>query len=168
MENVKDVLSVFETCLHVCLAFTILFFVISVVLFFLFDIKTIFSIKTGRAKKKTVREMQAANNKTGRLRVDGKTMTAKLDKTVKKKEKTQPVIVTPTAQNEVASAPTEVLMQEPDAADYSEDVAPTTQLSSADTDNKTGSSIIRPENIVDTKFSVTKKVILIHTDEVIS
>ena len=55
-----DLISIFRICFYVCLAFTILFFIISVVLFFLFDIKTIFNIRTGRAKQKTIKEMQAA------------------------------------------------------------------------------------------------------------
>ena len=75
-----DLISIFRICFYVCLAFTILFFIISVVLFFLFDIKTIFNIRTGRAKQKTIKEMQAANNSTGRLRVDGKTLTSQLSK----------------------------------------------------------------------------------------
>ena len=37
-----DLISIFRICFYVCLAFTILFFIISIVLFFLFDIKTIF------------------------------------------------------------------------------------------------------------------------------
>lgn len=79
-----DLISIFRICFYVCLAFTILFFIISVVLFFLFDIKTIFNIRTGRAKQKTIKEMQAANNSTGRLRVDGKTLTSQLSKNDKK------------------------------------------------------------------------------------
>lgn len=78
-----DLISIFRICFYVCLAFTILFFIISVVLFFLFDIKTIFNIRTGRAKQKTIKEMQAANNSTGRLRVDGKTLTSQLSKMTK-------------------------------------------------------------------------------------
>ena len=39
-----DLISIFRICFYVCLAFTILFFIISVVLFFLFDIKTIFNL----------------------------------------------------------------------------------------------------------------------------
>ena len=79
-----DLISIFRICFYICLAFTILFFIISVVLFFLFDIKTIFNIRTGRAKQKTIKEMQAAYNSTGRLRVDGKTLTSQLSKNDKK------------------------------------------------------------------------------------
>ena len=52
----------------ICLSAAILFLIISVVLFFLFDIKTIYMIRSGRAQAKSVKEMQEANASTGRLR----------------------------------------------------------------------------------------------------
>ena len=63
-----------------CLAIAILFFIISIVLFFVFDIRTIFSIRSGRAQAKTVKEMQEANANTGRLRIGKHTQTSKLSK----------------------------------------------------------------------------------------
>lgn len=63
-----------------CLAVGIIFLLISIVLFFVFDIRTIFSIRTGRAQAKTVKEMQSANTNTGRLRVGKQTQTGKLSK----------------------------------------------------------------------------------------
>ncbi len=94
MDNPSGVISVLKTCFVVCLTVTILFFVINVVLFFVFDIRTLFNIRTGRAKRKTIKEMQAANDSTGRLRVGGKTLTAQLDLPPQ-----QPVSQTPKQQN---------------------------------------------------------------------
>ena len=68
-----DILSVLNTAFIVCLAMTILFFVVAVILFFLFDIKTIYMIRSGRAQAKTVKEMQEINASTGRLRGASKT-----------------------------------------------------------------------------------------------
>lgn len=79
----NSLINILQTCFQVCLAFTILFFIITVILFFLFDIRAIFNIRTGRAKSKTIKEMQQANNNTGRLRVGGKTLTSKLEKAKK-------------------------------------------------------------------------------------
>lgn len=73
-----DIINILNTCFTLCLAFTILFFIISVVLFFVFDIRTVFNIRSGRAQAKTVKEMQEANSNTGRLRVGKQTQTAKL------------------------------------------------------------------------------------------
>ena len=71
-------IGVLSTLFWICLSFTILFFIISVILFFVFDIRTIFNFRTGRARAKAVKEMSAANENTGRLRIDGKTQTSKL------------------------------------------------------------------------------------------
>ena len=76
MNGLNDVINVLQTCQHIAIAFLILFFIISIVLFFLFDIRKIFNIRTGRAKAKTVSEMSKANATTGRLRVGGKTVTS--------------------------------------------------------------------------------------------
>lgn len=46
----------------------ILFFVIAIVLFFIFDIRAIFNFRTGRAQAKSVKEMEQANAETGHLR----------------------------------------------------------------------------------------------------
>lgn len=82
-----NLINLFNTCFYVCLVLTILFFVVSVVLFFLFDIRSIFNIKTGRAMQKTIKEMQSVNSSTGRLRVGGKTLTSELSSDRKKKKK---------------------------------------------------------------------------------
>lgn len=74
----KGVIELLGTLFWVCLSLAILFFLISVALFFIFDIRSIFNIRTGRAQAKTVKEMKAANESTGRLRVAGKTQTSKL------------------------------------------------------------------------------------------
>ena len=74
-----NLISLLQTGTIVCLSFTVVFFIISIVLFFVFDIRFIFNIRRGRAKRKTVEEMQKANNQTGRLRAKGKTLTSRLD-----------------------------------------------------------------------------------------
>lgn len=95
-----DLISFFNTAFVICFAGTILFFVISLVLFFVFDIRTIYMIRSGRAQAKTVKEMQEANADTGRLRVGNKTQTTRQKK---KNQKTEPSQihqpVQPNAQN---------------------------------------------------------------------
>ena len=61
-------ISIFHTGFVICLAGAILFLVITAVLFFVFDIKTIYAIRSGRAQAKTVKEMELTNSSTGRLR----------------------------------------------------------------------------------------------------
>ncbi len=62
----------------ICLVAAVIFLIITVAMFFFFNIPLIFSIRTGRAKKKTIEEMQRANSETGRLRPVGRFSTANL------------------------------------------------------------------------------------------
>ena len=76
---------ILNTIFVICLVIAILFFAISILLFFLFDIRTIFSIRTGRAAARTVKEMEQINANTGRLRVNKNTAALGKDKKDKKK-----------------------------------------------------------------------------------
>lgn len=51
----------------VCLAVAILFLILSVLLFFMFDIPGILSSRSGKTKAKTIKEMEETNSTTGRL-----------------------------------------------------------------------------------------------------
>ncbi|MCD7727822.1 MAG: hypothetical protein LUH57_05700 [Ruminococcus sp.] len=63
----ENLISIYHTAFIVCLAFCILFFVLSIVMFFAFDIKRIYGILTGRVRKKTIEEMTQQTEQTGRL-----------------------------------------------------------------------------------------------------
>ena len=63
----EGTITILNTGFAICVAFSILFFIVSVVLFFVFDIKRIFDMKTGRAEKQKIREMEEENALTGRL-----------------------------------------------------------------------------------------------------
>lgn len=174
MDSIDSLISIFRTCFHVCIAFTVLFLIITVVLFFLFDVKTIFNIRTGRAKKKTVKEMQEANNTTGRLRVSGKTLTSQLPKGGKKskieKSNESPAVgINPNPSNAFSDGDSQTeLLNSPDINEYSFGSQPTSQLStnelSYDKDDNNGES----ENAANINFKLVKKIILVHTDEIIN
>ena len=63
----ESLIGLYHSGFIICLAFAILFFIVSVVLFFVFHIKEIFDMKTGRAQKKKIDEMEKENALTGRL-----------------------------------------------------------------------------------------------------
>ncbi len=176
-----SLISIFDTCFKVCFAFTVLFLIISVVLFFIFDIRAIFSIRTGRAKSKTIKEMQNANNTTGRLRVDGKTQTSKLSEEQKKKTR-GPVVVPPPSVTSAAA--TDIL---PQNSDYgATEVLPsdnnqtevlnnsggntTSRLSEMKTEEIGETSVLSQteQEAVNINFQVVRKIIRIHTEEVIN
>lgn len=121
-----DSISVLNTAYIICLAMAILFFVISVALFFLFDIRTIFMIRSGRAQAKTVKEMQEINASTGRLRVGGKTQTGSSKKERKSKDVIQPPAP---AVNQTPAQPAAGYQQN---EGYSEDYATTEKLAAPD------------------------------------
>ena len=85
-----DAISLLKTGFIICLSAAILFFIITVALFFIFDIKTIFMIRSGRAQAKSIKEMQNANANTGHLR-STKTSGAKTSKKHVEKPRTQEI-----------------------------------------------------------------------------
>ena len=52
----------------VCLVLGILFLVLAVLFFFVFDIPNVYLIRTGKGARKTIRKMEEINAETGRLR----------------------------------------------------------------------------------------------------
>lgn len=54
-------LATYQTLFIVFLILAILFIILSIIFFFVFDIKNIFDIKTGRAVRKSVKELNAIN-----------------------------------------------------------------------------------------------------------
>ena len=66
LENIDFLRSASTACFGVAIAAA----VIAVTLFFLLDIREVFLIETGRARRKTVERMHSKNQKTGRLRDD--------------------------------------------------------------------------------------------------
>lgn len=166
-----SVTNALSTCFWICLVFAIFFFLLSVVLFFVFEIKSIIDFKTGRAKAKTVKEMEAANASTGRLRVDGKTQTSKL--TEKQKSVKRAPAITPPKEEErsnyynepsAGGEETAILQQQPAPSD--ENYYPETSVLSQ---NVTVENVY---NFSDTdkkiEFKIIKNEMYIHTNEKIS
>ncbi len=161
-----SMIDILNTCFMVSLAFTILFFIISVVIAFVFDIKTIFSIRTGRAQAKTINEMKKANVSTGRLRVDGKTVTSKLSDEEKGKPRIPAVLPPqPEAQTyDAKTSATDVLTPEKavemDMTTGNIPAFPAETSVLSNTDEINDSSDVA----VNVNFKVIKQIVLIHTE----
>lgn len=185
-------ISIFHTGFVICLAGAILFLVITAVLFFVFDIKTIYAIRSGRAQAKTVKEMELTNSSTGRLRTAKKPRaSAQSDKkktSMKKSSSNRPPAVQPPVK---ASVPPTVQ----DA--YSDDSQSVTEKLSPDTHSENESdaentvllsqanTVPAPEQSSETvvlnsggeqtarqssapvHFEIVKKIMRLDTDEVI-
>lgn len=180
-------IEILNTCFWVSLVLAIAFFALTVVMFFVFDIKTIFNIKTGRAQAKTVKEMKAANDSTGRLRVGGKTQTSKLSE-AQRKEPRAPAVKPPSDatknlyyQPDGKEAGTDILQTDAGETEVlNSDAGETEVLSSNKTEApETGETVVlsghtgeipiikqqpEPEAI---SFSVIKKELYINSDEII-
>lgn len=70
MQELERMIKIYHTAFIVFLILTILFMVVSVVLFFRFNIRGIFDMRTGRGARKTIQKMQEINAQTGKLRQD--------------------------------------------------------------------------------------------------
>lgn len=169
-----SVINTMNTLFWICLSFTVLFSIISVILFFVFDIRTIFNIRTGRAQAKTVKEMKAANESTGRLRVASKTQTSKLSE--KEKKASRAPAVTPPQPEEktnyynsgneetevLGEAGTEVLNQPPAGEQPYAETSVLSESRFSYTDDIRTDSDEKPIG-----FRVIKKSMYIHTNEMI-
>ena len=93
-----QVIEILNLLFWICLIFAIVFFALAVVQFFVFDIKGIFDKKTGRAQAKAIKEMEAVNESTGRLRKESKPHTSKLSES-EKLTKRAPAVVPPSPES---------------------------------------------------------------------
>lgn len=164
----EQLISVLHTCFTVFLVVAVIMVILSVALFFLLNIVEVFNIMTGRAVRKTVQEMEEANNSTGRLRkvnkiamgdITAPTMTDELIANS----------VTESLQNNAAQ--TEAQGSE-NTTVLNEGTGDTTLLNSGETSVLSMVNIHtndeknqQPINIG--KFLIVKSEMLIHTDEVI-
>ena len=110
---------------YICLAVAGLFLVLTIMLFFMFDIPGIISARSGKAKAKTIQEMKDTNSTTGRLLQKKHTpkTTGNLDKKVKVKKGT---VLTPDQMN--GSGITEEIKTPQENADPAEGSAETAAL----------------------------------------
>ena len=65
--NNENLVGVFGTLSVVCFVLAAVFAILAVAMFFIFDIRNIFDMRTGRAQKRVITEMEAENALTGRL-----------------------------------------------------------------------------------------------------
>ena len=70
MDNTERLISIYHTGFVVSAILLVAGILLAILFFFLFDIRTIFLIRTGRAKQQTIDEMKEKNLQTGRLGVD--------------------------------------------------------------------------------------------------
>lgn len=70
MQELERMINFYHTAFIIFLILAIIFAVISVILFFHFNIRGIFDMRTGRGARKTIQKMEEINAQTGKLRQD--------------------------------------------------------------------------------------------------
>lgn len=69
MSSIEKI-NLLNTLFYVALVAAILFFVITIVLFFVFKIPQIYMLRTGKARRRSIDQMKKINSETGRLMSD--------------------------------------------------------------------------------------------------
>ncbi len=68
MQNIQNQISLYHSLFYACLVLMIFFLVCSILLFFVFDIKTNIALRLGIEKKSSAKKINKANSKTDKLK----------------------------------------------------------------------------------------------------
>ncbi len=68
MQELQRLINIYHTAFIICLVLAIALLALSIFLFFKYDIRSIFDMKSGRGAKKAIQKMQELNDRTGTLR----------------------------------------------------------------------------------------------------
>lgn len=184
VQESSRVISILNTGYIICLVLTIVFFLISILLFIVFDIKHTFLVLTGRAAKKEIKKLEEENFNTGRLRRYqhphnygdsgafsssedfGKTETmADVPDTSQYAQQNQPEYSPAQYDNQSNDSNATTILGQSDTTVLNANGAQTTVLNAELTTvlNADMRSTVHQNR----KFDITKKEMLIHTEEVI-
>lgn len=70
MQQSEQLINIFHVGFIICLCLAVVFAIVSIILFFRLRIRDVFDFLTGRAQKRSVKQMEEENAKTGKLRQD--------------------------------------------------------------------------------------------------
>jgi len=166
---VNSTLQMLNTLFLVCAILAGVFLVISVILFFIFDIRSIFNIRTGRAKKKTVQEMQDANSRTDVLKL------SKTGQRVRRGSLTGPLGSAPISKKlphsaEIVPPPKAQNIEAVPATTETELLTPETSVLKSQPPETPETSVLKQKDAVKRvhdDFKVTKRTMLIFTEEIV-
>lgn len=151
----ENMISLYHTGFQICAGLAVFFLLLTVFLFFKFKIPALFSARSGRAMRKTIREIEENNARTGRLRNPQEMGMEGIRKgvTITYEEKKK----TGTLSNRLSGKSRKLAQQEaagaPPAEAY-EDAGATDVLE-------------KKERTAPIRFVIEKDIMLIHSDEVL-
>lgn len=138
----EELIPIYHSLFYVCMAGSILFAALAVFFFFMFDIRRVFNVQSGRAERMTVERMRAENAATGRL--------LSTAGTTEEPAQRPPTVVQPPS--------SEVQQTTPLAQHTTQKTIPTAGRKKAQP---------TPKVPAGRKFIISKKIILTHTSETI-
>ena len=189
MDNTEQLIAIYHTGFIVSIIVMCIGLALAVLFFFLFDIRNIFLIRSGRAEQKSISEMQARNLQTGKLSSSPYTDSGEIRRKKEKRktgafrsqEKKPGPVIEPAKQ---PAELTEALQDSPVFGQVNETSilsTPNNNISSDETLFEAASSQfeaqssaapeVRAEQKIparaasDFKFTVTERTIVIHTNE---
>lgn len=183
-----ELISLYSTLFYVFLGIAALGLALAVFFFFYFDIPTVYSMITGKAKEQTIQRLQEKNAKTGNLRFqypshtgDMKTghtgrigLSRRLTKSERLKKNGHSGDLGGESGNVTSTQVADILMQaaEPETAVLQAEVSETSVLGGAaaqtQQDDEVGQTeTLQPKAAVKFRFDVTQTDVLIHTEETI-
>ena len=107
MQQTEQIIALLHIGFIVCICLAVLFAVLSIVLFFKLRIRDVFDFLTGRAQKRTIRQMEEVNAQTGKLRQDTFIPEATGDLYRTPSGSIPPIIYPPTGKTATGAEPTE-------------------------------------------------------------
>lgn len=163
MQELERMINIYHTAFLIFLILTIVFLFVSVFLFFKFDIRGIFDLRSGRGARKTIQKMQELNDQTGKLRESPVTATP-AGLSGEERIAAPPTEKKDASSHEEDSQQTELLSQQCGQRDtVCEAVDETTLLSSGQMQD-----ISQPEKRkLPGMFKIEKEIMWVHTEEVL-
>ncbi len=170
MSTAESNIELFGTLNTICLVIAILAFLLAVFFFFYFKIPTVFALKTGRAKKKTLERIQKQNSYTDKIRHEETDPSLKSDRPSRKVVE-PPVDASGNRDVDTAllsnDAQTSVLSNDTETALLSERDDQTSLLHGDSMHLKEAKSTKATAKKKKGRFEILEEVIMIHTQELI-
>ena len=166
--NLQQTISMYHTGFLICLALAVCFLIVSVILFIVFNIPKIITNRTGRAMRKSMKAIEEKNARTGQLRQNISSSLGRRSRRLS----ASPIIQQPSEPKPAVQPPGTPVSK--DASPQPVETEPAgTDVLEQETDILAGGEIPGPNRSqagdppLPIRFVIEKRVILIHSDEVL-
>lgn len=173
MQELEKMINIYHNGFIICLILACVFFAMSVLMFFKFDIRKIIDMKTGRGAKKTIQKMEEINARTGKLRQD---MVSHTPSMLRPEDRIAYPVTAPDLAVQAQAARGGSGVQNPYTEPLSEGSQETTILNQSNETTILSQNMTAMDEPADTQqpeiklpgaFKIEKEIMWIHTEEVL-